>query len=52
MKGFSHIAQPLSKHLAGEGASSKSEQVLLSEDALKAFEVLKQACMMASSSFC
>ena len=38
---FAHIAQPLSKHLAGEGASKKSEWVSLSEDALKAFEALK-----------
>ena len=29
----------------GEGASKKSEQVSLSEEALKAFERLKQACM-------
>ena len=36
------------KHLAGEGASRKLEWVLLLEDALKAFEALKQACMIAS----
>ena len=29
----------------GKGASRKSEWVLLSEDALKAFQALKQACM-------
>ena len=45
IKGFAWIAQPLNKHLAGEGASRKSEQVLLSENALEAFQVLKQACM-------
>ena len=45
IKGFSCIEQPLSKHLAGEGASRKSEWVLLSEAALKAFKALKQACM-------
>ena len=45
--GFACIAQPLSEHLAGEGASRKSEWVSLSEDALKAFEALKQACMTA-----
>ena len=45
IKGFGCIAQPLSKHLAREGASRKSVQVSLSEDALKAFEALKQACM-------
>ena len=47
MKGFAHIAQPHNKHLTGEGASRKSEQVTLSEDALKAFKALKQACMTA-----
>ena len=44
-KGFTGIAQPLNKHLAGEGASRKSEWVSLSEEALEAFEALKQACM-------
>ena len=39
------IAQPLNKHLAGEGASRKSEWVSLSKNALKAFQALKQACM-------
>ena len=38
IKGFAQIAQPLNEHLAGEGASRKSE-------ALKVFEWLKQACM-------
>ena len=47
IKGFAQIAQPLNEHLAGEGASQKSEQVLLSEEALKAFEELKQACMQS-----
>ena len=45
MKGFTLIAQLLNEHLAGEGASRKSEWVLLSKDALEAFQVLKQACM-------
>ena len=45
IKGFVQIAQPLNEHLAGEGASRKSEQVSLSEDALEAFQALKQACM-------
>ena len=31
--------------MAGEGASRKSEQVSLSENALEAFQALKQACM-------
>ena len=35
IKGFAQIAQPLNEHLAGEGASRKTEQVLLSEDALR-----------------
>ena len=47
IKGFAYIAQPLNEHLAGEGASRKLERVSLSKDALKAFEALKQACMMA-----
>ena len=45
IKGFAQIAQPLNKHLAGEGASRKSEWVSLLKDALEAFQVLKQACM-------
>ena len=45
IKGFAQIAQPLNEHLAGEGASRKSERVSLSEEALEAFEALKQACM-------
>ena len=47
IKWFAHIVQPLNEHLAGEGASRKLEQVSLSEDALKAFEALKQACLTA-----
>ena len=45
IKGFARIAQPLNEHLAGEGACRKAEQVSLSEEALKAFKMLKQACM-------
>ena len=45
IKGFVRIAQPLNEHLAGEGASRKLEWVLLSKDALEAFQALKQACM-------
>ena len=45
IKGFAWIAQLLNEHLAGAGASRKSEWVLLSEDALEAFQVLKWACM-------
>ena len=40
-------SQPLNEYLAGEGASKKSEWVSLTEDAMKAFEALKQACMTA-----
>ena len=45
IKGFAWIAQPLNEHLAGEGASRKSEWVSLSENALEAFQALKQDCM-------
>ena len=47
IKGFTWIAQPLNEHLAGEGARRKTEWVSLSEDALRAFQALKQACMSA-----
>ena len=45
IKGFAWITQPLNEHLAREGASRKTEQVSLSEDALGAFQALKQACI-------
>ena len=45
IKGYTQIGQLLNEHLAGEGASRKSEWVSLSEEALEAFEALKQACM-------
>ena len=45
IKGFAHIAQLLNGLLSGEGASRKLEWVLLLEDALRAFNALKQACM-------
>ena len=45
IKGFTQIAQLLSEHLARKGASRKSEWVLLSEDALEAFQALKWACL-------
>ena len=41
------MAQPLNRLLLGEGASRKSEQVLLAEDTLKAFDALKQVSMSA-----
>ena len=46
IKGFAHIVQPLNEHLTWR-RSQQREWVSLSEDALKAFEVLKQACMTA-----
>ena len=45
IKGFPWIAHPLNEHLTREGASRKSEWLLLSEDALEAFQALKHACM-------
>ena len=47
IKGFAWIAQPLNKHLTGEGANRKTEWVSLLEDALGVFQALKQACMSA-----
>ena len=41
IRGFVRIVQPLSEHLAGEGASRKSEQVPLFEEALEAFQSIK-----------
>ena len=48
IKGFACIAQPLNEHLTREGASRKYEQVSLSDDALRAFDALKQVCMTAT----
>ena len=45
IKGFARITQALNEHLTGEGACRKAERVSLSKEALKAFEMLKQACM-------
>ena len=47
IKGFTHIAQPVSEYLIGEGDSRKSEWVSLTEEAMKAFKVSKQVCMTA-----
>ena len=47
IKGFTCIAQLVNEHLTGKAASRKTEQVSLSEDALKVFDTLKQACMTA-----
>ena len=45
IKGFAHIVQLLNRLLSGEGASRKTEWVSLPEDALRAFNTLKQVCM-------
>ena len=47
IKGFTCITQSLSKYLASEGASRKSERVSLTKDAMEAFKALKQVCMTA-----
>ena len=47
IKGFMCIVQLLNEHLTREEAIRKTEWVSLTEDALKAFEVLKQVCMTA-----
>ena len=44
IKGFACIAQPLHEHLSGEGANKKNKQVMLMEEALGAFEMLKKTC--------
>ena len=45
IKGFAHITQLLNRLLSGERTSRKSVWVLLLEDALRAFDALKQAHM-------
>ena len=45
MKRFACIAQPLQEHLSEEGASKKSEHVMLMAEAKDAFETLKKACL-------
>ena len=52
IKGFVQIAQPLKKHLAGEGASRKLEWVSPSEDALEAFQALKSLYAQFCSGLC
>ena len=41
------ILQPLHEHLSGEGASKKNEWLMLTENALGAFNTLKKACLKA-----
>ena len=43
IKGFAHILQPLHEHLSGEGA-----KVMLTQEALSAFDMLKKTCLKAS----
>ena len=45
IKGIMHITQLLNEHLTREGASRKSERVLLLEGTLEAFKTLKKVCM-------
>ena len=47
IKGCTSIEQPLYEHLSGEGASKKSEQVMLTEEAKGAYEMFKKACLKA-----
>ena len=47
IKGFACIAQLLNGLLLGEEASRESEWVSLPEDAMGAFDALKQVCMSA-----
>ena len=47
IKGFACIVQLQNGLLSGEGASRKLERVSLLEEALRAFDALKQACMSA-----
>ena len=47
IKGFAHIVQPLCEHLYWEGASKKSEWVMLMAEAKDAFETLKKPCLKA-----
>ena len=46
-KGICMYHKPLNGLLSGEGTSRKSERVLLLEDALRAFDALKQTCVSA-----
>ena len=48
-EGFTHVAQPLHKHLSGEGAHKKNKQVTLVAEAKDAFETLKKACLKVLS---
>ena len=47
IKGFACIAQPLHKHLSGEGTHKKSKWVILMAEAKDAFESLNKACLKA-----
>ena len=45
LREFACIAQPLQEYLSGKGASKKNKCVMLMEDALGAFNMLKKACL-------
>ena len=45
IKGFAHIVQPLLQHLSGEGASKKSEWLILTAETNNAFKMLKPTCL-------
>ena len=47
IKGFIHTVQPLHEYLSGEGASKKSEWVMLIKEAKDAFKTPKNACLKA-----
>ena len=47
-KGLMCITQPLHEHLSGEGASKKNKHVILTEDMMGYFKMLKKACLETS----
>ena len=47
IKGFTNIAAPLYDLTSGENKDKKSEPVVLTVEALEAFETLKQKCVQA-----
>ena len=47
IKGFAHIVQSIHKHILGEGACKKIEQVTLMAEAKDDFETLKKTCLEA-----
>ena len=47
IKGFAYTVQPLHEHLSKEGTNKKNEWVMLMEEVLGAFEMLRKACLKA-----